>query len=187
LSDYANLKPFHMIFLAGGMVEEDVLYDTDGSDSAGNVPLVQAALKKYVEKGGILWATDWTYDAVEQIWPDEATFLGDDTVPNSAQLAEPGGVDAHVEDSDFKKAMGSASVTVKYSNDTWPVIVSADAATVLETADVPYRIGMNTFTQSDSPLGITFDDGKGKVIYTTWMVEDNVDDSSGGISYLLSL
>lgn len=188
LEDVTNLEAFHMLILAGGTVEEDIYYDSDGNDTTGSVPLVQAAIKQFVEDGGVLWATDWTYDAVAQIWPGKAKFVGEDKVPNSAQLGTPGAIDAHLTDEDLKAAQGKASVALAYAIDTWPVVESVDeSVVVLETGDAPYRFGMDTFTQTDSPLAFTFEAGKGRVIYTTWLIDDNVGDSEKSIKYLLGL
>lgn len=90
LTDSVNLEPFSMVMLAGGTVEEDVYYDSDGNDGAGTSAAVQAAIKAYVEGGGTLWATDWTYDIVEQIWPGKVDFLGEDKTPNAARWGRRG-------------------------------------------------------------------------------------------------
>lgn len=77
---------------------------------------------------------------------------------------------------------------MQYKNDTWPVVESVDeSVTVIETAIAPYRIGMDTFEQKDSPLALYFDVGKGRVIYTTWMVDENAQDSKKGIKLLLGI
>jgi len=53
-----TLSAFDVIFFAGGHLEEDLFYDTDGSDVDGNVDTVKDNLKAYVKAGGIIYASD---------------------------------------------------------------------------------------------------------------------------------
>jgi hypothetical protein len=184
-----NLAQYEAIFFAGGHIEEDVFYDTDGTDVDGNVTRVLTAVKDYVDAGGTLVATDWSYDIIEQAWPNKLDFLGDDTVPNAAQLGTPDTVDAQVLDTDLAAAVGGSTVPVHFDLDTWPVVVGSDeSVTVYEMADAPYRVGMDTFTQGNSPLLVSFPVGDGKVIVSSWRLSANTD--GGGrdvVSYLLGM
>ena len=126
LQSAENLVQYEAIFFAGGHIEEDVFYDTDGSDSAGDVARVNEAVSAYVEAGGTVVATDWSYDVVEQTWPNKIDFLGEDTVPNAAQLGTPDTVLAAVTSSELESAVGSDQVDVHFDLDTWPVVVGAD-------------------------------------------------------------
>ena len=85
LGSAENMSVYDMVFFDGGHLEEDVIYDTDGSDSAGNVAQVHAALESYVSQGGTLYVTDWSYDVVERIWPDYIDFL---TIPPQMMRSE---------------------------------------------------------------------------------------------------
>lgn len=187
LQSAENLVQYEAIFFAGGHIEEDVFYDTDGSDSAGDVARVNEALSAYVEAGGTLVATDWSYDVIEQNWPNKIDFLGEDTVPNDAQLGTPDTVRADVLSSDLESAVGENVVDVHFDLDTWPVVVSADeAATVYQVGDAPYRFGLDTYVQGDSPLLLSFPAGDGKVIYAPWRLSSNTDgDGHAVVEYLL--
>lgn len=187
LQSTANLAQFKAVFFSGGHIEEDVIYDTDGSDVNGVVPRVLEAVRAYVDGGGTLVATDWSYDVVEQAWPEALDFLGDDGTPNAAQLGTPGTVNARVTDVDLAEAVGAGTVAVSFDLDTWPVVTGGDAAvTVYQLGDAPYRVGLDTGVQGNSPFLVRYPVGKGQVFFTTWRLTANREGDGGlVISFLL--
>lgn len=187
LQSAENLTQYEAIFFAGGHIEEDVFYDTDGSDVTGDVTRVNTAVKDYVEAGGTLVATDWSYDILEQNWPNKVDFLNDDNVPNDAQLGTVDTVHAQLVNNDLASAVGNDAVDVHFDLDAWPVVVGTDeSVTVYQLGDAPYRFGMDTFVQGNSPMLLSFGAGDGQVIYAPWRLSSNTD--GGGhavIEYLL--
>jgi hypothetical protein len=177
LSDPANLAEFGALFFAGGHVEEDVIYDTDGTDTAGTVEAVRTSIRDYVSGGGFVYASDWSYDVVEACWPDRLEFLGPDDEPDAAQLGEPDTVAAHITDHPMADAVGGTNIDVSFDLDTWPVLVGVgDDVTVYERADsVPYREGTEQSTRDDSPLLVGFDQDDGHVVFSSWRVASNTD------------
>lgn len=186
LSNAENLLQYEAILFAGGNVEEDVFYDSDGSDAEGVVGSVHAAVAEYVRGGGTIWATDWSYDLVEQLWPDTVQWMGDDGAPNAAQLGEPAALDARVRDRELENALGTDSVRVQFELDTWPVAeVVGSAVDVYETVDAPWRLGMDSGTTADAPVAFSFADGDGRVIYTSWTLDANAADGEDVLRYLI--
>lgn len=187
LQSAENLAQYEAIFFAGGHIEEDVFYDTDASDVNGDVGRVIGAIKDYVSAGGTVVATDWSYDVVEQAWPNKLDFLGEDSVPNAAQLGTPDTVDAQITNTDLASTVGTSAVPVHFDLDTWPIIVGSDeAVTVYEMGRAPYRFGMDTFSQDNSPFLVSFGDGDGKVILSSWRLTANTDgDGHAVVQYLI--
>jgi len=187
LQSAENLAQYDAIFFAGGHIEEDVFYDTNGDDTAGNVDRVVQALKDYVDAGGSVVATDWSYDVVEQAWPNKFDFLGEDSIPNDAQLGTPDTVDASVTQSDLEAAVGDATVPVHFDLDTWPIVVGSDeAVTPYLVGDAPYRIGLDTYTQRNSPFMASFEAGDGRVVFLSWRLTANTDGRGRSVvEYLL--
>lgn len=186
LASADNLAQYEAVVFAGGHIEEDVLYDTDGSDVDGDVASVLEAIRTYVQGGGTVWATDWSYDLVEAIWPSAVEWVGDDSNPNDAQLGEPDAADATVRDRELADAIGTSAVRVQFDLDTWPVAQSVgDGVTIYETVDAPWRFGMESGTQADAPVALEFGDGKGHVVYTSWTLDANAGDGEAVIRYLL--
>lgn len=176
LSNPGNLAAYDAIFFAGGHLEEDVFYDLDGDDVDGQVAGVLQALRDYVGAGGVIVASDWSYDVVEQAWPDKLDFVGEDTEPDAAQLGEPGSVDASVTNAGLESALGETTVRMSYDLDAWPVIEGAASdVNVYQLGDVPYRFGMDAFTTRNSPLYVSFEEGDGQVVYTSWRMSANMD------------
>lgn len=183
LSDGDNLAEFGAIFFAGGHVEEDVIYDTDGSDTAGVVPAVQAAIQAFVEAGGVAYVSDWSYDVLELCWPDKVNFLGEDASPDAAQLGEPDEIRAAIVHAPLADAIGHENANVVFDLDTWPVVTAvAEGVRVYEQANqVPYREGVEQATQADSPLLLSFEPGEGRVVFSSWRMAANLDGSGPGV------
>lgn len=169
LSQPANLAIYDAVFFDGGHLEEDVFYDSDGTDTAGYTMLVQAALLEYVQGGGKLLVTDWSYDVVETVWPGKIDFHGDDLIPDEAQVGEPGLYPAVVRSPDMADATGVSGVELKYDLAVYPIISGVDdSVDVLMRADVVWREGMKTHASNGSAVAVSFQDGDGMVVLTTW-------------------
>lgn len=186
LSDTAGLALFDAIFFAGGHIEEDVIYDTDGTATA-QVEAVTRAVYDYVNGGGLLYASDWSYDILEACWPNKVDFLGEDGVPDAAQVGEIDAVAASITDGDMESEIGQDTVQVNFDLDTWPVIEDiGDGVTVYQRGDVPWRQGMDVFTLSDAPLLLDFEAGDGRVVFSSWRQESNIDGKGKEvISYMI--
>ncbi len=183
LSGPENLAEYGALFFAGGHIEEDVVYDTDGSDNAGTVEAVKSALRDYVSAGGFVYASDWSYDVIELCWPDRVDFLGDDEEPDAAQLGEPDTVRANILDDDMAEAVGGERVDVTFDLDTWPIIESVDDEVDVyqEAEEVGYREGTEQDNASDVPLLVSFEQGDGRVVFSSWRVAANLEGRGPGV------
>lgn len=163
LSSPEVMAEYEVIFFDGGHAEEGVIYP------AGDpvVDQINANLREYVQNGGVVFASDWAYDLVEQNWPEKVDFLGDDLVPDAAQKGDPGDMNAIIADDFMSAAIGLGQVTVHYDMSVYPLIETVDDSTrVYLTADMPWRNGQVVETVPDSPLAVSFEDGNGRVYYT---------------------
>lgn len=169
LSDPANLEDVDVLFFDGGHKEEGVFWG-DGP----NVANVQATVRTFVEGGGIVYATDWAYDVVEQVWPEAIDFVGDDTVPDAAQTGEPIELNADILDPNLQGALGIPFVPLVYDISEWPVITGVASGTQVYLAgDVSYRIGFDAIPIEDAPLLVEFGAGNGKVVVSTFRSSAN--------------
>lgn len=172
-----ELAEHDILFLDGGHLEADVLYSTHAG-SVDTVQAVQAGLRTFVEGGGTLMASDWSYDAVEVLWPDAIDFHGDDATPDAAQVGEPGAVSATLSDAGAIAAVGGPGLSVSYDLPIFPVMESAGAGTtVYATGHVLWRAGTEVYTAVDAPLMAGFYAGNGRVVLTTWRNESNAEAS----------
>jgi hypothetical protein len=83
LSDLAEAEKYHIIFVpcAGdtnplGPLQCSRLYAPSGTS--------KNTMRDYVERGGKLYVTDWSYEYVRQIWPGFIHFQGEDSRVGSA-------------------------------------------------------------------------------------------------------
>lgn len=173
LTDPASLVEFDAVFLDGGLQETGVFY---GGAADANVIAVQDALRSYARSGGILFASDWSYDVVEQLWPDRIEFLGDDNTPDAAQKGEPGLIPADILDAEMAEVAGSVQVEVQYDLPVWPVIEDiAGDVTMHMMGHAKYRLGFDLHTLEDSPLLVSFEEGDGQVVFSTYRIAVNDD------------
>ena len=171
-----SLMTYDAIFFPGGHIEEDVVYDSDGSDTAGKVAEVKDALRAYVEAGGVIYASDWSYDVVEQVFPGRLDFLGDDYKPDDAQKGEPGTIHCEIPDTDLADAVGANKVDILFDLDAWPVVEDiGNGVNVHMTGDATYRVGFEQFTVEDAPLLVSFPQGDGRVVFSSWRQSKNAD------------
>lgn len=187
LSSDTALGSYDAIFFAGGHLEEDVIYDSDGNDTAGSAAAVQQAVRAYVEGGGVVVATDWSYDLVETIWPDQVDFLGEDRFPDDAQRGESGRVNASVTNDGLSAAASASELAIDYDLIEWPLVEDVDpSTTVYLRGDVTWRDGEDTQTLRDKPLMVSFAAGAGTVWFSTFRFGPNVDTTGkAAVRYLL--
>lgn len=180
LTDPASLATYDMVFFDGGHREDGVIHGT------GPIQAVHDNLRAYVQGGGVVFASDWAYDVVEQVWPAKVDFYGDDLVPDAAQVGELGVVTADVVDSGLGGQIGVPTVDVAYDLSVWPLIDGVDpSVTVYLAGDAPYRIGFDVYTAPDVPLLVGFDDGAGRVVFTTY--RNSANNSQAMLGVLLAL
>jgi hypothetical protein len=110
---------------------------------------------------GTLVCTDWSYDLIEQAFPDFLDFLGDDTTFDAAQAGDIGVVPANVLDDRLVEAIGEDVMSVNFDFSNWAVMESLDEDNVdvwLEADQISYRVrdGEGEQTLNDVPLLVSF-------------------------------
>lgn len=126
-----------------GIFDCDILFLNCGTKDT----IDSSRLKTFVEKGGILYASDWTSDHLINAWP------GIMSVNKSTKACK---VRAVVVDADLKKHIGN-SVDVEFDLPAWVKIDKAsDAKILMQSAEEGY------------PIMLEFSIGKGKVFYTSF-------------------
>lgn len=174
-NDYA-MGEYDLIFLTCGMrgAGETIYNDaTLPDDHLVDDPTVIANLQNFVDQGGYVYATDWSYDLIEAAFPDAIEFLGEDTSYDAAQHGEPQTLNGRVVDAALQEHLGMESgsneVEVIFRFDSFAVMEDVGSGTdVLVEGDIVYQDGADLVTLEDSPLLVVFESGNrgGKVIYT---------------------
>jgi len=168
----------------------DAVYINCSGDAESPSDEVVSAVKQYVKNGGVVYASDFAAGVVNKAFPGKINFYGGDV--SSAHVGTTGEVTAKVVDSGLASVLGKSSVTINYDMGAWVVVDSAGTGTrVLMTGDVPatsydasayqnldysdpekLKEAMDKMqssnTLSNKPLVLTFSEGKGEVLYTTF-------------------
>ncbi|MCP4810146.1 MAG: carboxypeptidase regulatory-like domain-containing protein [Proteobacteria bacterium] len=173
-----EMAEYDLIFFNGGILEADVIYtaESDGVD----VAQVHTNIREFVENGGHVYASDWSYDVVTQVWPDRIDFLGADTKPDAAQLGATQQVNAAISNYALAQFMEDEDqyVPITYDLPVWPPIVAVGGTTSVHlTADVEYREAGVVNYQAGSPLLVSFNGGGGRVVFSSFrlVANDNED------------
>ena len=134
-------------------------------------PAVLQNIEEFVNRGGVLVLTDWTYDLIEAIWPDVVSFYGEGGELDAAQVGLIGTVEAKVADEVLSNKLEQESVNITYNFSNWTIIESvSEGVEVYLTGDANYRISASegNGTLSDVPLLISFEKGGGQVIFASF-------------------
>ena len=190
LLDLDTLKSFDIVFFNGGHVEEEVLYPTQveegedepglgdgGGEDTGAPPIsdtIMQNLRDYVYEGGNVYASDWSYDVVEQGWPERVDFVGEDLTPDGAQMGEYDLVNAAISDASMAEWLDQDYIEIEYDLPVWaPVETVSDSVSVHLLGNIAYRQGQATYSVTNSPLLVSFSSGEGKVVYSSFRVARN--------------
>jgi hypothetical protein len=151
-----------LLFDATVLAGFDALFIGCGVDIL--LPSNAAVLKDFVAAGGTLYVSDHASPYLEQAWPNVIDFVGDDLLPEAAQQGITDEVDAIV-NPPLLAALQSDTARLEFAAG-WSVMLSTTADVWVE-ADVTYRDG-NANVQGRVPLMVVFDEGKGRVAYTSF-------------------
>ena len=150
----------------------------DADDGIVANETAMANLDSYVSQGGVLIASDWAYDVIEELWPDKVHFLYEEDGLDAAQVGNSDLVDADVVDTDLAALIEQSQLGITYDFSHWTVIqdVGSDV-TVYLRGDVEYRTndGQGNDTLKDVPLLISFGVGGGQVYFSNfhWRAQRN--------------
>lgn len=135
-------------------------------------------IEAYMARGGTLIVSDWSYDLIEAMWPEQVTFVYEGDGLDAAQVGHSEEIVARVTDEDLLKAIGEEQIDLAYDFSYWTVIedVASDVDVYLR-GDVSYRLadGGGYGTLEDVPLLIGFGAGGGRVYFSTfhWRAQKN--------------
>ena len=112
-SSWANLQQYHIIFMP---------CDSDWFSTALESPEVKDTLRKYVQMGGRLYVTDWSYDILKALFPQPITWLFDDGSEGSAQLSSSYDAPAQIIDPGLYNWLAAQNLTAFDLEASWTII-----------------------------------------------------------------
>jgi hypothetical protein len=169
LTDPAEIGKYHIVFLPC----------SGSADMGGSGPVcsgvfntdakVKTTLSEFVRKGGRIYASDWSYEYVRQVFPGFVSWQGETQAIGSA--CQSGGGDQQVSAQDpgvdaWMKAQGQRLASVK---DAWTVIKGVNAQMGLDLDGKPAVIKPKVWVEAASrPVTTSFQQACGRVLYTTY-------------------
>ncbi len=167
LCDTERLAAYDVVFLTCGYVPEHWTTERlrEGERSGGEIRAARPeiirqlhdSLRKYVGRGGTLYASDWQFRLVAVAFPE---FVDEDAVAGGM----PGMVDAEVIDPGLQRRLGD-EIRLRFDKRAWrPAAFDRQRVQTLlrgvyETIDGRYREG---------PLAVQFPFEEGQVIFTSF-------------------
>lgn len=170
----ANYADARTIFLNCGNNDEfDFLNDAT----------MMADLKAWIEGGGRLYATDWSYDFVEQLFPEAIDFYGGadglSATPEDENAAEQGDsmddVDATILDAGllaWLEALGVTNEDDTVTIEGWLILWAAVEELALDTVGWVEAAVMVDAAESTRPVTATFSAGDGTVFFSSYHTEE---------------
>lgn len=137
-------------------------------------PEKTAALKKYVQDGGVVYASDFSGELIEAAFPDRINFYGEDKKnPQSfkAKVGSAGEVQANIVDQGLASIVGKKNVKINFDLGSWVVIDSVNSGVrVHMTSEIKVYDYNNEKdnVSKDRPLVVSFQEGKGEVLFTSF-------------------
>lgn len=179
LEDEAALMKYHIVFIPCG--SEDDPKVTSGT--------AKANLQKFVEAGGKLYVTDWSYEFVRQPFPGYLGWEGETATIGSAATGNEWDAPATAVDQglqDWLAATGDATFTVEGN---WTTITSVNTVPGKDEkgADVDVTPKVWVTAQKGGatrPTTVSFADQCGRVLFSTYHTEGALGGIGGGGSGL---
>ncbi|MCC6157897.1 MAG: hypothetical protein IT350_07575 [Deltaproteobacteria bacterium] len=161
------------------MADDDTVATSGASDIEPlDVGMVNENLFNFVQAGGRLYASDWSFEYVEYVWPDAISFPFDPKIgPGSYEIL------ADVVDADLAEHLGKTQIEIYFDLPIWVVMDGVGEGTSVLVRG-SFATEFVSFT--DIPLLARFDAGEGRVTYTSFHNEAQVtDDVYRLLSYLM--
>ncbi len=158
--DFDTMEPTTLAANPAALDRYDVLFLT----CAPKEKEITTALVRFVERGGILYASDWRYDDVAAAFPDVVDWAsrGEGTRQN---------VTAEVVDQGLKDFLDTATIELRFNLSRWKTAAFLESkVTVLIKGKYQRQLSEtdSVGVAAEAPLLVKFQSGKGTVIFTSF-------------------
>ncbi len=109
-ADYEAFKDYDILFINCGAHEWAITGDHIGFSE---LLQVRDNLRKFVDEGGSIYFSDWSYDLMETMFPTAASWYGDDETFNAAEVANSQMLSGRVVDESTSLLIGSNSLSLE--------------------------------------------------------------------------
>lgn len=171
LNDAGKLGQYHIVFTPCDSPGNYCEY-TNASDSG-----VQSKLRDYVQAGGKLYVTDYSYDYIKQTWPAFVDFIDDDGSAGSACMSGSYDAPAVVEDQGMKDWLAAQGITSFNVEENWTMVDKVNTASGIDIDGNAAMITPKTWvtaqtaSQGSRPATLSFEHGCGRALFSTYHTE----------------
>lgn len=169
-----EIQNYNAVFVGSGTRGLNALrynYTAESDDSLLLDPHAVPNVCDWLEAGGSLVVSDWSYDLVERCWPGAIEFFGNDDTVDSAQVGAAGDILADVPDEALAEALGTSVVNLAFNYSAFTVMESVnEGVEVLASGTVRYQPDGEAEYQEieNAPLAVRFLAGRGQVVFTSF-------------------
>ena len=181
LMNKAELMKYHIVFVPCGN-QDDPITTSD---------VAKQNMNDFVQAGGKLYVTDWSYEFVRQPFPGFLSWAGETSTLGSAASGEEWDAPATAADqglADWLAATGDPTFTVKGN---WTKLTSVNVQQGKDekgaTVDITPKVWVtakNGSSTAEIPTTVSFQNQCGRVLFSTYHTESGV--GGGGGSALLA-
>lgn len=170
LTTPAEIEKYHMVFIpcSGGTNSEDPsapqctgVYPYD--------PKVASTLDGFVKKGGRVYASDWSYEYVRQVFQGFLSWQGETSTIGSGCQGGGGEQFAPPVDADLAAWLAAQGQTLDTVKDAWTYLSAVHTKTDVDADGNPVSETPKVWVHADNdPATTSFKHGCGRVLYTTY-------------------
>jgi hypothetical protein len=169
LTTPSEIEKYHMVFIpcSGG-----TNFGGDGPACEGVFPFdpkVNATLDGFVKKGGRVYASDWSYEYVRQVFPGFVSWEGESGAIGSACKSGGGDQAAPPVDPGLAAWLSAQGQTLDTVKDAWTSVAAVHPTQDQDASGNPVTETPKVWVHADAdPATTSFKHGCGRVLYTTY-------------------
>lgn len=171
LTDPKEISKYHIVFLpcSGTVYSGD---DPNALKCSGVYPYdsrVKSTLNDFVQKGGRVYASDWSYEYVRQVFPGALSWRGEAAPIGSACMNGGGDQVVTGRDTGLEAWLSAQAQNLSSVKDAWTVLNGVNPFMSVDPDGKPVRVLPKVWVQAlGSPVSASLQHGCGRVLYTTY-------------------
>jgi len=171
---YDYLSRYHIVFVpCSGSDGTTCTYTTPDNST------VQQNLQRFVAEGGKLYVTDYSYEYVRRPWPGFVTWDSETSSTGSACLSGEYNAAASVKDPDMEAWLAAQGIVDFDVEANWTRINQLHTQPGIDVNGASISITPKTWVEGDSsPSTISFENGCGRVLFSTYHTEGSADENT---------
>jgi hypothetical protein len=168
LTDAKELYQYHILFIpCSGTANFDSTPQCSGIFNSN--AQVKTNLQNFVKQGGRIYASDWSYEYVRQLFPGFVSWRGENTGIGSACSGGVGDQGVTMKDSGLDAWLAAQAQSLSVVKDAWVALTGVHTQQGLDIDGKPTMVTPKVWVQAGSaPVTASFQHGCGRVLYTTY-------------------